>query len=793
MKINYTYSIKNNCQYKNIDHSYKNEIQEQCLDNTLLGIEYPRNYKNAISFTGNGFLSEGNIRTTFPCFSDKVSTAFLRQNFNKREKYNKLKILYEGVQDKKDIEYLITNQNTTEDPTNEDILKQLLYICDNLSEEEIEKYKSFRNNNSDNKQLDLKSFIDRFIEIRNKNIENTDKKTVQRGKPKELKNPIKYPVHLALKWAFEGKTDDDIKKEYRQIELITMGYDIKTALHLASLNDNQFIRYNQLVSQGEDYVTAYDVARLDDKQYEKYKQLRSDKKEKYIAFHLARLDEAQYERYKQLIDQENKTPYEALNITNNISRLDDKQYERYDQLIKQKGITPDEALSLAWLDETQFEKYKQLIKQGKEPFDAVDLARLDETQFEKYKQLIKQEGITPYKALVIAKLTKEELQRLNKRSRNLTDDEAYILAKETTLSFLTPEQIKELPENIFYLISTGQSEDIHDAMQNAIRKALDRNFKVTAKDADITTNELSLLNNNIKKDSNTTYSSQELELLIENNELNVKYNKTQKEFNVLIKKRIIDGKTILYIKDKNSDKEYIAYNGAIALIDENNSIKDENGNDVIDERTKLSLLSSHNMYPEKQSEILAKASKEFIFSTIDENGESIIGKGLNGEAPLVANYYSDKDIQEYFGEKLTQLNENKQLTAENLLRIFPKNAILIIRPYAQEDSNMLYSIGAQWYSKDNNRWEIRIHSTDLKFADDNANWVFRLGYTHPDSLNNDVTTYFQFADNSYNFDGEFSGDNSKDSHIHIKSPLPENNLLNNIDFQKIIQQISKIL
>ena len=142
MKINYTYPIKNSCQYKNTDNSYKNEIQEQCIDNTLLGIEYPRNYKNAISFTGNSLLSDENIRDTFPCFSDDRSVVLLRNfilerkknnNVNIKDTFNKLKNLCGKKQDekdidKKDLEYLITNQNTNQDQKTEDIIEQL-YLC----------------------------------------------------------------------------------------------------------------------------------------------------------------------------------------------------------------------------------------------------------------------------------------------------------------------------------------------------------------------------------------------------------------------------------------------------------------------------------------------------------------------------------------------------------------------------------------------------------------------------------------------------------------------------------------
>ena len=116
--------------------------------------------------------------------------------------------------------------------------------------------------------------------------------------------------------------------------------------------------------------------------------------------------------------------------------------------------------------------------------------------------------------------------------------------------------------------------------------------------------------------------------------------------------------------------------------------------------------------------------------------------------------------------------------------------MLSINPYIN-DGNLLYSIVAEWISKDNNRWQLEVHSQDLKHSTDEK-WICRLGKKYP-GPDRSLDRYLRLYPSSYDFDGTFSGEESRDAHIKIPTPLEENDLLNNVNFQIIMRQLSSFI
>ena len=334
------------------------------------------------------------------------------------------------------------------------------------------------------------------------------------------------------------------------------------------------------------------------------------------------------------------------------------------------------------------------------------------------------------------------------------------------------------------MISTGEAKDIHTAMQKVVTDYI----KAEMLD-NIDGNSFAGLNfRNINKPSangeTSVYDTEELEIKKIDNGIHVLKN-GENNFEVNIKKKKENGKNVLYIEDKNSNEQFSAYNGAISIVDKTKPSKD-----LLDENTIKSFVSPSNLYPEKQAEILAEAAQNFVFNIFDDNNESIIGQGLNSCGELGKPFYcqgkSDDEIINHYGKLITELKQNNQLTAENILRIFPKDARLTITPYSCGDDNkILYCIGAEWTNNNGKNWEMRIHSPQLNYTS-NSDWVFRLGYQNPEKGN---ITFFEFTDTpqGYDFEGGF---NEGKSHIHIPSPI-RSELLNNIDFQYIIKQISQ--
>jgi len=230
---------------------------------------------------------------------------------------------------------------------------------------------------------------------------------------------------------------------------------------------------------------------------------------------------------------------------------------------------------------------------------------------------------------------------------------------------------------------------------------------------------------------------------------------------------VVGGKLILVVK-KNEDPLYVAYNGAIAPVKQPRQCDS------------VQFSAWGNIESRKQAQVLAKAASSFPFELFDEQGVCIIGKN----APeFDVKQTNDKDIQGHYCDIFFDLKKEGNLNVQEILKLMPKDCMLSISPYIQ-DGGMLYSIVCEWFSVDNTRWQIEVHSQDMNWHGDNE-WIFRFGKEEK----NGKKKYFRIAkdNSSYDFNGEFSGD---DAHIRIDSPLQKDDLLNSVQFQKKIRKKS---
>ncbi len=650
-----------------------------------------------------------------------------------------------------------------------------------LTEEQYKRYKCIKNNGVDKRTiLDIvrlkeqeyiryKRFIkdgedksyaysfSKFSELEYEKYKNLVKKGIDKLIAIELAVLTEEQIERYLLYINEGETCYNAlniakltNEQYKAYQSLLKEFvNESAAINIAKLSAEQYERFRTLIMNGTDDHTAQKIARLTKDQYEIYKIFLNESEVSNLALDLAKLTEEQRERYKILVSK-GEDNYNAIKF----SKLTNNQYKRYKNLIK-IGKNEFDAYDLACLTEEQYNLFQARINNGFDIETAIHIAQLTEEQGNRYIELVKS-GEDKSFAYLVATLTDELYERYKKIPIQISDIQAIALAKTTNLTSVTPELIEKLPEDFWYLTSMGcekeASEIIHKAIESMLLREENNDFV------------LSPLRNIEIRTPLVNYSS------------NYSYNQNNgdfslsgtQSFSVNLSQGYISQKPLLVIKDKNSSNQYISYNGAIAQVKE------------INEHDSEQFRIWGNLSPQKQSKILSKAADEFIFNIFDEEGNCIIGQN---SPKFNTKEKTDSEIEQYYAQKLLELKNRNELTPQNILKLMPKNCMLTISPYIQ-GGNILYAIVTEWFSKNGNRWQMEIHSQDLKYNNDEK-WIFRL---HK-ATNDGNKHYFKFAENEngYDFNGEFNGE---DAHIKINTPLEDNNLLNNVAFQAIITLIS---
>ena len=265
---------------------------------------------------------------------------------------------------------------------------------------------------------------------------------------------------------------------------------------------------------------------------------------------------------------------------------------------------------------------------------------------------------------------------------------------------------------------------------------------------------------------------------------------TKQSFSVSLQKATKESSPILIAKNQGGEKEtYIAYDGAIALLRELRTLtQDEEG-------TLKEGLSAHSHFSTEEINALSEAARHFIIDIIQENGECIISKGIDGiekAEPFIGKELDTDTTKEKFKEILQKLHNDSSspnITIENILRLIPKDAIIQIRPYTtnyKASHEILYSISSEWRDSEGKKWDLRVHSEDLKHI--GKSWIYRLGYQ--DLVTGAGSLEPLYYDNNQN---DFvRGSTNPTTHVKIDSGLDDykNKLISNPYFQEIIRKIS---
>lgn len=389
-------------------------------------------------------------------------------------------------------------------------------------------------------------------------------------------------------------------------------------------------------------------------------------------------------------------------------------------------------------------------------------------QMEKFYSLISK-GIDPNDAVLIA-VDKRYIEMVGKSYRPLSPKEAAIYATESEYSFLDPTYSNLLDEDVLWCLNTGEPKTVFEIFEKVLQKT---DFSDAKK----------LSASSISLDNMPNCSFNENGIF--------KYEDGDKSFEVKLKTLKIDSKTVLLI-EKDDGEKYIAYDGAIVPYRTIETLDKE-------KQTALSnSLLPHVNIPNCDNSALPTAAKHFVLDILEkENGSCIISQGIpeikNGKSFIGKSLDTEETKEKYrdIFKELKLINDSDELRFEDILRIMPKDAMLNIRPYATSkcSSDILYSISAEWYDKEDVLWEMRIHSEDLNHIGDNSKpWIFRLGYNDKNNPNdaNAKSYYYDKAD-------EYCVGTYREPYTHIKLKTPEklkDKLISNPIFQKNMRDIS---
>lgn len=627
---------------------------------------------------------------------------------------------------------------------NKGVFEPIASMVATLSTTQHERYKNLVNNGMDeNFALEMAKLTDKeYAEYKElvKNGEDkcdavelaklTDKQRTKYNNAKSMLSEIDaiYTLNIA-------QLTDEQEKIFNQ--RIKKGLNVDYALKLALLSEKQRIRYQDLIKNGEGDYEALQLSGLTDQQYKRYKMLVNNGMSDVELLHMFDFSLAEDDKFVDPID------------------LSDDQFSRFDEQLN-LGLSVEQAVNVALLTDEQYAKYVHHINSGKDYFESLNLAKLTDKQIKRYKNL-RNNGVYDFVAFPIAKLSDEQYEKYKKTPIRLSIPQAIKLAKTTNLTSVTPEIIENLSDNFWYETMMGTSKENNDAIRTAITLALE--FRANSdKDTGLEVIDAQKLKKCLGN-SDYTYNNGELKFLKEDG------------VDVKIAQKFVKNKPCLFIDDKNSENKYIAYNGAIAKVK------------PLSKRDSKQFESWGNLLTAKQAPILAEAADAFVFNLFDESGNCVIGQNSHAFDMSEKN---DIDIKNIYSDKLMNLKKNNELTAQNILKLMPQNCMLTISPYISV-GKILYSIVGEWFSKDNNRWQLEVHSQDIDYNNGDE-WIFRLHKNNKDNQRQ----YFRFTDTKegYDFNGGYFDENA---HLKCPSPLDKSDLLNNVAFQKVMKQVSSYL
>lgn len=603
----------------------------------------------------------------------------------------------------------------------------------------------------------------RFAQLRNR------KKDFRSNTVRKQGSEQAYPFNYIISCIKERKTDEDIEKENTIFDITSQGFSLNMAFDIITMQKEEKEKYEKFKQDGENTESAILLEKLTPNEFHKYQDMIASGIDKELAIRNATLTPEQIQEIEDIVTSKNIVERERT-----FQKLISKPNKNSSEW-KQEEID----FFLNYLSDEQVIRYKQLINQGTETGEALELANLTQEEFERYNSLCNSANgeweirrIEKYDPNKEIELGVNVIQKPKKKIQSITFRQLMFIVKNTALKSLKPELLERLPDDFWYKITMGCEKEAHDIIQKAISELLliQGNKESSFKLSPVRTLKMQLQKAGQGYNS-ICYSKCKDYTLDRNGNFELKQAQTS-PFKINLQQGLIYDKSVLVINDLASSNRYVSYNGAIAKVT------------APTEHDCKQFEKWGNLSPEIQGKILAQAANEFVFNLFDEEGNCILGT----EEYNIKDK-TDKQISQYYSDKFLELKTENKLTVSNILKLVPQDCMLSINPYVT-DGQILFSIVAEWYSKENSKWQLEVHSQDTNWVDtqDSTKWILRL---HKNKNNKYECFQFQ-PDGSCNFGGDFSGENSKDSHIKIPSPINDA-LLNNVEFQNIIKQISSQL
>jgi hypothetical protein len=608
--------------------------------------------------------------------------------------------------------------------------------------------------------------IERYFELRNRELDLRNE-TV-RG----IGGKQRYPVNFVINAVRQNKTDEDINEEEELLKLVKkygIGHGILKFMYGAEFDSDKYIQECRKNAQNGSIEHAFSLIGINqffagEDGILSQESLNIEKKDPYDAFinFYQKLNETVPNQYASdtlnLLREgkENNFPIEdTFKMMYLPKKYRKKIFNKESSINQVYAKFLPKAIRDFYINGQQGKYYQR----KKEICDIFVVQRLFAASIDSETNGLLNEDI----------LTEEQLKDSFKLiEQGCNSEQARILTQIMSVSSITPDILEQIPENMWYIMQTGTGKETHDVIQNAIKLMMEFSEDLPQ----LTKIEADEIDDILSQDY--FYDGENL--------------KSQKNnFSLNLQKLMVYDKPVLIINDNNSVTSFVSFDGAIARI----------APPVICNYEELQKdMKPHcNLAPEKQAPVLARAIKEFVFNITDENGNCIISNGIKNIAePVILSDKTDDETKKYYLDLLKKLKDDNKFNAGNILKIFPKDSVLSINPYTTKNGgNMLYSISAEWRSKNDTRWQMRIHSTDLSTENANSDWDIRLGYELTNSAPNQQKTFYLRYDKDkgiFDFNGTYKG---KDSHIKINSPVDDGSLLNNTEFQKVIRNISSKL